>query len=67
MRHPDRFVPRYSMVSFMRIPYATAFERGRVQRELLAEVTRGHDSLDTIDRALAERLVAERLPPLEAA
>lgn len=65
--HPDRFVPRYSMVSFMRIPYATAFERGRVQRELLAEVTRGHDSLDTIDRALADRLVAERLPPLEAA
>ncbi|AXK71855.1 FAD-dependent monooxygenase [Lysobacter sp. TY2-98] len=63
-RHPDRFVPRYSMVTFMRMPYATALERGRVQRELLAEVTRGHASLDTIDRALADRLVAERLPPL---
>ncbi len=29
-RHPQRFVPRYTMVSFRRLPYATAFERGRV-------------------------------------
>ena len=65
-RHPTRFVPRYSMVTFMRLPYATAFERGRIQRELLAELTRGHESLDTVDRALADRLVVERLAPLEA-
>ncbi|GAB1595992.1 FAD-dependent oxidoreductase [Lysobacter claricitrinus] len=65
-RHPDRFVPRYAMVTFMRLPYATAFERGRVQRDLLAELTRGHASLDTIDRDLADRLVMERLPPLAA-
>jgi len=63
-RHPDRFVPRYSMVTFMRMPYATAFERGQVQRDLLAELTRGHDSLATIDRAVADRLVVERLSPL---
>ncbi|TZF91006.1 FAD-dependent oxidoreductase [Cognatilysobacter lacus] len=63
-RHPDRFVPRYAMVTFMRIPYATALARGQVQRALLAEVTQGHDSLDTIDRAWADRLVEERLPPL---
>ena len=66
-RHPDRFVPRYSMVTFMRIPYATAFERGRLQRELLAELTEGHDTLDTIDRERADRLVEQRLPPLGAA
>jgi kynurenine 3-monooxygenase len=65
-RHPGRFVPRYSMVTFMRIPYATAFERGAIQRELLAEATRGHDSLDSIDRAAVDRMVAERLPPLDA-
>ncbi len=65
-RHPTRFVPRYSMVTFMRLPYATAFERGRIQRELLAELTRGHDSLATVDRELADRLVAERLAPLES-
>jgi kynurenine 3-monooxygenase len=66
-RHPDRFVPRYSMVTFMRIPYATAFERGRVQRELLAELTQGHETLDTVDRERADRLVEQRLPPLGVA
>jgi kynurenine 3-monooxygenase len=64
VRHAGRFVPRYAMVTFMRIPYATAFERGQVQRRLLAELTRGHETLDTVDRALADRLVEERLPPL---
>ena len=48
-RHPDRFVPRYAMVTFRRLPYAIAFERGQVQRELLVELTRGHASLDTLD------------------
>jgi kynurenine 3-monooxygenase len=63
-RHPDRFVPRYTMVSFRRIPYATAFERGRLQRELLTEATRGRDSLDGIDQAWLDAEVARRLTPL---
>lgn len=63
-RHPDRFVPRYAMVSFRRIPYATAFERGRVQRELLVEATRGRESLEDIDRAWLDAEVARRLSPL---
>lgn len=65
-RHPDRFVPRYAMVSFRRIPYATAFERGRVQRALLEEATRGRDSLEGIDHAWLDAEVARRLPPLPA-
>jgi kynurenine 3-monooxygenase len=65
-RHPDRFVPRYAMVSFRRIPYATAFERGRLQRALLEEATRGRDSLDGIDRARLDAEVVRRLPPLPA-
>ncbi|WP_123769095.1 FAD-dependent oxidoreductase [Vulcaniibacterium tengchongense] len=63
-RHPDRFVPRYSMVTFLRIPYALAFERGRLQRELLVELTRGHASLDTLDWDRVDAAVRERLPPL---
>jgi len=63
-RHPDRFVPRYSMVTFRRIPYATAFERGRIQRELLVEATRGRARLDEVDLAAADRAVLERLEPL---
>ena len=65
-RHPDRFIPRYSMVSFMRVPYASAFERGRIQRELLVEATRGHASLDAIDQAWVDAEVERRLPPLSA-
>jgi kynurenine 3-monooxygenase len=65
-RHPQRFVPRYAMVTFRRLPYATAFERGQVQRELLVEATRGRDSLDAIDWDWLDREVERRLPMLPA-
>lgn len=63
-RHPQRFVPRYAMVTFRRLPYATALERGKVQRALLVEATRGRDSLDAIDWGWLDAEVARRLPPL---
>ncbi|MUV14972.1 FAD-dependent monooxygenase [Lysobacter sp. HX-5-24] len=63
-RHPTRFVPRYGMVTFRRLPYAVAFERGRLQRELLIEATKGRASLDGIDRAWLDAEVERRLPPL---
>lgn len=63
-RHPGRFVPRYSMVTFLRVPYAVAFERGQAQRALLAELTDGHASLDTLDWAHVDRRVIETLSPL---
>lgn len=65
-RHPERFVPRYTMVSFRRLPYALALERGRVQREILVEATRGHASLDTLDWNAVDAAVRERLPPLSS-
>jgi kynurenine 3-monooxygenase len=63
-RHPDRFVPRYGMVTFRRLPYAVAFERGRIQRALLVEATQGRSSLDGVDRAWVDAEVHRRLPPL---
>jgi len=63
-RHPERFVPRYAMVTFRRIPYATALERGRIQRDLLVEATRGRDSLDGIDWAWLDGEVDRLLSPL---
>lgn len=63
-RHPDRFVPRYSMVSFTRTPYAVAFERGRWQRERLVEATRGVASLDGVDVAALEARIEAELAPL---
>jgi kynurenine 3-monooxygenase len=63
-RFPDRFIPRYSMVMFhARIPYAVAFERGRVQAEILGELTRHAASLEDIDWSHAARLV-DRLDPI---
>jgi kynurenine 3-monooxygenase len=63
-RHPDRFVPRYAMVTFRRMPYALALERGGIQRELLTQATQGRDSLDGIDWARLDSEVQRRLPPL---
>ena len=63
-RHPDRFVPRYAMVTFRHLPYAIALQRGNLQRELLVELTRGHDSLDDLDWNVVDAAVVARLPPL---
>jgi kynurenine 3-monooxygenase len=65
-RHPGVSVPRYTMVSFLRVPYATALERGRVQRAILVEATRGCDRLAEVSLANADALVRKRLAPLEA-
>ncbi len=64
-RHPDRFVPRYSMVTFTRIPYAQAFARGAIQDALLHELTNGKQSIAEIDLAQADALVQSRLTSLE--
>lgn len=59
--HPDRFVPRYSMVMFHLLPYAEARARGKIQAEILDELTRGVESLDSVDYARAEELIRDRL------
>ncbi len=63
-RHPERFVPRYAMVTFRRMPYALAFGRGGVQRELLMQATQGRDSLEGIDWPWLDAEVERRLSPL---
>ncbi|WP_199611127.1 FAD-dependent oxidoreductase [Flocculibacter collagenilyticus] len=37
-RFPNRFIPRYSMVMFHRLPYAEAQSRGRIQQNIIAEL-----------------------------
>ncbi|MGH9315933.1 MAG: FAD-dependent oxidoreductase [Thermoanaerobaculia bacterium] len=60
-RHPRRFIPRYSMVMFHTIPYAEAKWRGAIQEGILDELTSWATSLDQVDFARADRLIAERL------
>jgi kynurenine 3-monooxygenase len=63
-RHPDRFVPHYAMVSFMRIPYSVALHRSNVQRVILADATRGLDSLKGVDWDAVDAAVLAQLDPL---
>jgi kynurenine 3-monooxygenase len=63
-RHPNRFVPRYSMVMFRTLPYAQAFERGRIQQDILIRLSAGIESAGRVDFVLADELVQSRLPPL---
>jgi kynurenine 3-monooxygenase len=65
-RHPGRFVPRYWMVTFSRLPYAVAFARGEIQAGILRELTASKTTVDEIDLAHADALIAARLPPLPA-
>ncbi|MBK6377161.1 MAG: FAD-dependent monooxygenase [Xanthomonadales bacterium] len=65
-RHPGRWVPRYWMVTFSRIPYATAFERGGIQARLLRQMIEGKQSLAEIDLDQADLLVQRHLQPIAA-
>ena len=63
-RHPQRFIPHYAMVTFMRIPYSLALARSVIQREILARATAGLASLEQVDRAALDGEVMARLQPL---
>ena len=62
-RHPTRFVPRYWMVTFSRVPYSVALERGDVQSAVLRELTNGKTTIEQIDMARADALIEQRLTP----
>jgi kynurenine 3-monooxygenase len=66
-RYPDRFVPKYAMVTFHRIPYSTALRRGQVQDRMLADLCDRIERVDDLDWNLADRLVRSELAPLELA
>ncbi|HEY0702376.1 MAG TPA: NAD(P)/FAD-dependent oxidoreductase [Candidatus Acidoferrales bacterium] len=64
-RFPRVFVPKYSMVTFHRIPYSVALSRGEIQDRILGELCDGISSVDELDWPRAESLVRENLTPLE--
>jgi kynurenine 3-monooxygenase len=66
-RWPTRFVPHYTMVTFLHTPYAVALERTEVQRRILEDATAGHTTLAHVDWDALERIVHDRLPVLEGA
>jgi len=63
-RHPDRFIARYSLVMFHRIPYAQVYRRGEIQAEILDELLANASSLEDVDYDKAEQLIKAELIPL---
>jgi kynurenine 3-monooxygenase len=64
-KYPDLFVPKYAMVTFHRIPYATALRRGEVQDRMLAELCSGIERVEDLDWSKAESMIRSQLTPLE--
>lgn len=60
-KFPERFVPRYSLVMFHRLPYSQAYKRGQIQNEILNELTEGCRDVDEVDLAKAAELIESRL------
>jgi kynurenine 3-monooxygenase len=63
-KFPNSFVPKYTMVSFMRVPYATAMQRGLIQDFILNELFVGMEIGQELDLHQAEELIREHLSPL---
>jgi kynurenine 3-monooxygenase len=64
-RFPGRFVPKYAMVTFHRVPYSVALSRGVAQEGILAELGNSKHRLEDVDWMKAERLILRDLAPLE--
>lgn len=63
-KYPDIFLPKYSMVTFHRLPYSVALSRGKMQERILAELCDPIDRLEELDWAKAEAMIKNQLPPL---
>lgn len=61
-RFPEKFIPKYSMVTFHRIPYAVALSRGRLQEGVLDEICSTITTVDALDWTRAEQLMAGLKP-----
>jgi len=64
-KYPERFVPKYSMVTFLRVPYATALKRGQVQDRILTDLCAKIGRVEDLDWAKAEKMIHNELTPLE--
>jgi kynurenine 3-monooxygenase len=64
-RYPETFVPKYAMVTFHRIPYSVAMERGAIQDRILSELSNSIDSVEKLDWPTVDRLIHRDLTPLE--
>ena len=58
-QYPDRFIPRYNMVSFTSIPYSEVYKRGEIQEQIIKDINPENPDLN-----LAEELIINKLNPI---
>jgi kynurenine 3-monooxygenase len=63
-RFPGEYLSRYQLVTFTRVPYHVAQEAGRIQLDLLRELTTTARSAADVDYALAHAVIRDKLVPL---
>ena len=64
-KYPDTFIPKYTMVTFLRVPYSVALKRGRIQESILHELSEGISVPEEINMEKAEILILSKLSKLE--
>jgi kynurenine 3-monooxygenase len=63
--YPGLFVPKYTMVTFRRIPYSIALERGAIQERILDELCANITTPDQLDLRKADLLISKHLDYIE--
>ena len=53
---PDRFIPRYNMVSFTSIPYSEVYERGNIQKKIISSLDLENPNFDILKNVIENKL-----------
>lgn len=64
-RYPDKFVPKYTMVTFRRVPYSVAYARGVAQERILNELCENITEPEHVDLRKADLFIRTQLNYLE--
>ncbi|MEO8512486.1 MAG: NAD(P)/FAD-dependent oxidoreductase [Ignavibacteria bacterium] len=64
-KYPDIFIPKYTMVTFLRVPYSVALERGIIQEGILQELSEKITKSEETDMKFADKLIKFRLKKLD--
>jgi kynurenine 3-monooxygenase len=60
---PGEYLSRYALVTFSRIPYRTAYDLGKIQADILAELCVGLERAADVDREMAAKRIRAKLTP----
>lgn len=64
-QYPGLFVPKYTMVTFRRIPYSVAYSRGMIQEKILGELCQHIARPEDVDLRKADLLISKELDYIE--